>query len=527
MSAPPIHFDTTQIAASFRNTMKLTKSYGMIQKSPLNRLIKTSESWEQSARTGGSTTPFSLESWLSTRGSSALSMSSSYFPGSGLPGTDSQGKTAGLMGRFSRSSIDRGRAPSSGSPTPRASLDGIPSIMSIATSASSSLAALSPTNTAVSTESPVQAAAPSAVTRFLNRLSRRAEDTPKQPTAVNLRSDELDFLDMMPATNTNGAVAGAIQKEPESAGGYPGLKTPGVASSVVASPTPSRRGMLDSRPVNKLTSTVNLGQITSKDFDALLDAQVMEVEDEKMRESLVAASFISAPTDSQYSKLNIPLFGSKLLNAVQPLSNSSFAQSNTLLDDDDDFDAFLSSSTAPQAPVHARKPSQPSIIPSAFGSTPSSFSAQNVPSTFVRTATPPNVRPGSTKVSPTPSRSSTVAIMSQTTLSGSRASTPAMMTTAPLLPPPPGSRQLRSPPIHGQSDLLNDSVSVSPQTRTPSAATKPTNTTQMEALFGLSSPPVSMVSNSVPVVAPKRVTPSVTPATGGLSAQDLSFFEGL
>jgi hypothetical protein len=49
----------------------------------------------------------------------------------------------------------------------------------------------------------------------------------------------------------------------------------------------------------------------------------------------------------------------------------------------------------------------------------------------------------------------------------------------------------------------------------------------MEALFGLSSPPISMVSNSVPVVAPKRVTPSVTPATGGLSAQDLSFFEGL
>jgi hypothetical protein len=328
---------------------------------------------------------------------------------------------------------------------------------------------------------------------------------------------------MMPAMNTNNTVANAIQRELENADSYPGLQALGVGSSITATPTPSRQGMLDSRPANRLKSTLNLSQITSKDFDALLDAQMMEVEDERMRESLIAASMISAPTDSRYAKLHIPLFGSKAPNGAQTLTNSGSAQSNTLLDDEDDFDAFSSS-----APTHARNLSPPSIIPSAFGPTPTSFSTQSIPSTFMRTSTPPNARPSSAKVSPAPSRGSTVAIMSQNTLSGSRASTPVTMTNAPLLPPPPGSRQLRSPPIHSRGDLLNDSASVLPPPQMPSATNKSTSATQMETLFDLSSPPISVVSNSMPMVASKKVeASSVAAAPGGLSAQDLSFFEGL
>ena len=491
----------------------------MIQKSPLTRLIRTSESWEQSSRAGaGSSTTFSLEFWLAKRGTSALSVPSPYlFPNSEA---ESQRKGAGFAGRLS---LDRVKSSSSASPSPRASQDGMPSILSVTAAATSSGAA-SPTNPSFSTDSQ----APSAVARFLGRFSRRAEDTAKQPSTVNLRPDELDFLDMMPAMNPNGQIANAIQKELESTGGYPG-QAMGVGSSIISTPTPSRQGMIDSRPRNKLNSSLNLGQISSKDFDALLDAQIMESEDERIRESLIAASMISAPIDSKYSRLSIPLFSSKPPNGAQPLSKEPNSSHSNTLFDDDDFDAFLSS------PTPSKPPMQPQMSQSttSFALNPSLFSAQNSTPSFMRASSPPNaMRPGSSKVSPTPSRSSTVAIMSPSGLPGSRPTTPASMSIAPLLPPPPGSRPIRSTPVNQQGDLLNDLAFVSSTTPTHSrsgsrSGISGAKTTQMSSLLSLPSPPASIIPNPMAVATPKATVPSATPASGGLSAQDLSFFEGL
>ncbi|KIM32834.1 hypothetical protein M408DRAFT_187272 [Serendipita vermifera MAFF 305830] len=519
-SAPPIHFETTKIATSFQNAMKLTKSYGIVQKSPLTRLIRTSESWAQSSQSAaGNSTAFSLESWLNRRGTSALSTNSPYF--STTLGAESQKTTARIIDRLSRSSIDRGKGISSTSTSPRVSQDGSPSILSV-TAATTSSTAASPTNPSFSIESPASSAAPSAVTRFLSRFSRRAEDTPKQPAAVNLKPEELDFLDMMPAMNPNSPLGSAIQKELESTGKYSGQAI-GIGSSIISTPSPSRQGMVSPMAMNKLSSTANLGQISSKDFDTLLDAQILEIEDEKMRESLVAAAMISAPTDSRYSTLSLPFFGSKAPEGAQPLGKEpGSATSNTLLDDDD-FDAFLSSPTPSNQPAQKQKP-QPAAT---FSLTPSLFSAQNSTPTSFRATSPPNMGIlGSARPSPTPSRNPTMAIMS----GGSRPATPTTMAIAPLLPPPPGSKPIKAT---RQGDLLNQSGLGSSHT-TPthsrtnsSSAMNGGKAAQMASLLTLSPPVANPVPSPMPLTASRVVTPSTAPATGGLSAQDLSFFEGL
>lgn len=412
------------------------------------------------------------------------------------------------MGLLGRSSLERG-SPSS-SPAPRV----VQEMSAKVTSTSTTLVSPSPASggsIASPTVTPAPASAQSAVSRFLNRWSRRVDDAPKPPATVDLRSDELDFLDMIPAMN--GPTAEAIKKELGDAAAYPGTQDT-ASGGAFGNPMSSSTGRsLDSSGKGKSPlHTTNLSQLTSEDFESLLDAQIAEVEDLRMRESLIATSLISEPTDSSYSRLGSSLFGIKKIATAQPLKESETHTSNSLFDDDDDFTGFLG--------TPGKEQSKP-MAPTNYGTPPTvqqAFSPTLVPAGNVKN-TPPVHQRASPKVSPTPTRHSTIAIMSQ----GSRPSTPSVVAPAPLLPPPPGRT--------ASANLFNGDSLISPPSQTALSAAKPATgaTNDLDSLLDFGSPDPSMPSAAPkPSLAPKAsLSTTASTHTGGLSAQDLSFFEGL
>jgi hypothetical protein len=498
------------MAASMQTAMKLTKSLGIIQKSPLNRLIQVSNSWSTSMlRQAGRGRPFRLEDWLQENASINPSV-----PHSSIEEKGSDKKLTGVMGFFSRTSIDQGRLSSlnSSASTPRTSFDG--TTLTPTSAPSPIIQGISLQNNSSETINPPQAT--SAVSRFLNRFSRRADDQPKTPPPMSLRSDELDFLDMAPAIAQGRSAADmAINATPE----IGKLSHPQMIpfSGIMAPPSVTTSPPDSSRRKMATPASINLSQMTSHDFDNLLDAQILEVEDEKLRESLVAAALISEPTSSNYSRLSVPLWGSKTnKDGAKPLDGSSnlSTKSNSLFDDDE-FDAFLA--TPAVAPQSSQK--QALVAPSSAITLSPRITNSNV----TRTGTPPLVPRPPGKASPTPSRSSTIAIMSQTTPVG-RPSTPSKPQIAPLLPPPPGSRFARpAPPM----DLLNERNGSS--TPVMNNGTTISNIGDLASLMGPPSTilPSSMQSSMPTAMKPVSSSSNAKPTAGGLSAQDLSFFEGL
>jgi hypothetical protein len=333
--------------------------------------------------------------------------------------------------------------------------------------------------------------------------------------------------------------------------------------------------------VTTTLQSTNIRGMSSEAFDQLLDRQIAEVEESKMRESLASAAFIDPMPGGRYGKFGLPLgglFGSSKSQHSQDLNNSG----KTLLDDDEDeFDAFFS---APQGQAKASTPiQQQATSPMA----PLSYGRPNtttppIGSLHRPTSSASGSMSGSGTHSRNPSRTSTVVTMSQNNTRNSRPSTPSLgnVPIAPLLPPPPGSRPVSLNNKSGQGmsslmgsiDLLNDFGSNS---SAPLAAPAPVpafakgsaisplpsknqnqaNLTQFESLFDLglppssSSPAMSPIPARTPLVSPtptggsqwslpKPGQPNSTsfPTTtkvassttgGGLSAQDLSFFEGL
>lgn len=277
-----------------------------------------------------------------------------------------------------------------------------------------------------------------------------------------------------------------------------------------------------------------------------------------MRESLVNAAFAEFGYDSRYGKLGGPLGGlfgsSKPQHNAQKLSMSG----NGLLDDDgDDFDAFLSSaptSSTPALQVKAPAPVQQSnLFASSNPVSPVSYGRTSTPPvTTVHPSPPSGSRSTHTR---TTSRSSTVAIMSQNNARNSRPSTPSLgnVPIAPLLPPPPGSRPVSLSVKSGQGmgslmgsiDLLNDfapPVAAPPPSSTLISPPPSKNQNDLGSLFDLGSPPSSSgvtfkpvvtgtpASSSTPIAASRwsvAKPAQTTTSQGGLSAQDLSFFEGL
>ncbi|PVF99892.1 hypothetical protein CPB86DRAFT_266755 [Serendipita vermifera] len=503
----PINFADTPIAGPMQTAVKLTRSLGIIQKSPLNRLTQASDSWGSSMlRQSGRGQSFRLENWLQEKAPINSSTLNSSIEEKGY-----DKKPTGVMGFFSRSSMDQGRlsALTSSSSTPRTSLDGT----TLTTTSVPSPIIQSTTPQSLSSEptNPPQPA--SAVSRFLNRFSRRVDDQPKTPPPMTLRSDELDFLDMAPAiAQGRSAAEMAINATPD----IGKLAHPQMIpfSGIIAPPSVTTGPTDSSRRKGANSGPANLSQLSSQDFDNLLDAQIQEVEDEKLRESLVAAALISEPTSSNYSQLGRQLWGPKTnKDGAKPLNelSSLSTQSNSLFDDDE-FDAFLA--TPSKSTASSQKPA--STVPSSTFTLSPGISTSNI----ARTSTPPLIPRPANKASPTPSRTSTIAIMNTST---SRSSTPLTPQIAPLLPPPPGSRLARPAP---SMDLLNER-----STSATSATSNGPTSSGMGDLSSLITPPSNTMQSLVQPSKPasKLVTSSNNSKfnAGGLSAQDLSFFEGL
>ncbi|CAG7851729.1 SubName: Full=Uncharacterized protein {ECO:0000313/EMBL:CCA74654.1} [Serendipita indica DSM 11827] len=494
-SAPPLHYANTQVAASFQNAMRMTKSYGMLQKSPIALLIKSSENWESSRIRGTAGKPFSLREWTGIHSSRSATPATQGTSTILFDAGSSHRRTGSLMDMIARPSFDRGRSATS-SPAPRGSIESIPSIIpNGSTTVASTPPIASPTKSAFGTEAPTPTAAPSAVARFLNRFSRKADEGPKPPAQVNLKSEELDYLDMMPTINQGSLSADQLGKD--IMGSYPGAQALSVGGLLAASSS-----ITPSKPSG--AAAKSLSQLTSEDFDSLLDAQIQQVEDDALRQSLVDTALMPGmpsgmSNNGSYSRISVPLFGSKSSTVgAQPLNAGSKPSSNSLFDEDD-FDAFLSSPSKPAV-------SQPSKAPSIPLQRPSNF-------TSLQPSQPLPPRPASKSTATSSTRSSVVAIMSQSSPFGSRPGTPSTPTIAPLLPPPPGSRPMSVTAQKQPIDLLGGSMQQQPSK--PAAS-------DFGGLLDFSTPAVAPAAN------PKSTRPAVQSSTsGGLSAQDLSFFEGL
>ncbi|KAG8760172.1 hypothetical protein FRC14_003928 [Serendipita sp. 396] len=529
-SAPPIHFANTQIASSFHNALKMTKSYSVVQKSPLNRLLKAADSWESSRIHDARNKPFSLEAWLSKQNIMAPTKT---YTDPVSPDMEGQTKTGSIKDIFSRGSIDLTPRSSSSSPAPRPSRDGLPTTRPNSTiSTTATPTSSSPTVSGVAaTEAPVPTSTPSAVTRFLNRFSRRTDDAPKRQPSVSLRSDELDFLDMVPTMTPGSTSSEAIRQEIEKAGGYPDAML--VGGMMGTSTTLSQRGPSVPRTRNHPVASKDLINMSSSDFDSLLDAQITEVQDEQIKRSLVEAHMMAGPGtedgNSRYSRLNIPLFGSKPTNpGVQLLSSQSGSNTSNSLFDDDEFDTFLAS-PANQPSVQTAQSGLPNGRSVALPSQPPFTSSSSITSPLKPASAPPLAPRASTRATPTPSRGPVVAIMSQTSPAGSRPGTPSNVSIAPLLPPPPGGRPMfvSKPPV----DLFGDTtLAPSPPRPMSNGAQMAGGAADLASLMDFAAPSKPSANPSGSLAMKPAIQPKVasTPAgTGGLSAQDLSFFEGL
>ncbi|KAG8836103.1 hypothetical protein FRC17_010036 [Serendipita sp. 399] len=522
-SAPPIHFANTQIATAFNNALRMTKSYGIIQKSPLNRLLKAADSWEASQSHGARDKPFSLENWLAKQSITApLKMYNDTTPFD----TEGQKKTGGIKDIFSRGSVDLNRTTLSSSPIPRSSRDGNPVARPTSfISTSGTPPSLSPSiSNAIPTEAPAPTSTTSAVTRFLNRFSRRTDDAPKRQPSVSLRPDELDFLDMVPTMTPGSTSAEAIRQEMQAAGVHPGANTITIGGMMGSAPSLSQRG--PSNPTNPHihpAASKDLINISSSDFDSLLDAQIAQAQADDLKQSLVDAYMLDVPSsdtpNSRYSRLNLPLFGSKPANpGAQLLSSQPDSNTSNTIFDDDDFDAFLSS---PANQISAQQ------VRPTISSRPPSLSSSIIPpkpptTTLIGSRIPP-------KGTSTPSRAPVVAIMSQSSPAGSRPGTPSNISIAPLLPPPPGGRPM--PITKAAVDVFGDTSVASPPSRPMSNGAQITSgSADLAGLLDFTAPskPSITTPNSLttkPLIPPRAM--STQPTAGGLSAQDLSFFEGL
>ena len=405
-----------------------------------------------------------------------------------------------------------------------------------------------PVNTSPAVSSPIPDSAPatSAVSRFLGRWSRARAHSPH--SSISLDANDLTFLENVPSYHDDD------DDDENLEGLQAALKT--VNTDI-------------------LPPTQSVEQMSKDEFERMLEAQTALAFDEKLIEDFFFGEVKDDNSGSRYA-----LLGSKKKNAPRALSKqntippatiptktadpfSSLANSSSKKSSlvNDDFSSFIStpSSAKPDPAARAQPSSNTPLTPIAplpihglrsttlSNSRPTGFAGLNdfdsltAPTLPPKPATPPVLSPRLPN-SPTPTGSplprgvipphKAVSLTPQSTGGTTRLSAMSIP-IAPLLPPPPGMRPIsRGPTV----DLLGGRASSqSPQNRTPASdlavlmgfETPSNGSTEPPRFMSPSLVPFSQVPTTVRPPFKAAPKSNGTAQTGGLSAQDLSFFEGL
>jgi hypothetical protein len=555
---PPIQFSKTKVSAAYMRSLRGTKSASIMLNSPLSHLSKGSAAWERAVKaqtdvnsymmgwtprvieeepTPTSTEKNGIFSFFSRRSTTGPEI------GSPAPHTTSNSAPLGVAGLVTvmkaRGSSESPHSSDPSSAVPPPGFEPTPSLVSITASAVN-------TSSVVSSPTPESAPATSAVSRFLGRWSRTRAHSPH--SSVSLDSNDLTFLENVPSYQDD---------DDENLEGL--------------------QAALKKISTNVLLPTQSVGRMSKNEFDRTLEAQAALAYDEELIEHFFTGEIGSDNPGSRYSRLDakknatpapnkqatmsaVMMMPSKSGDPFSSLAASSSKNSKLV---NDDFSSFMFTSSSTKIGPAARA-QPPSITPSTPLAPHSTHSSQSIsisdlrptglvelndfgsftaaPALPPKPATPPVLSPR-LPTSPTPTASplsrgamppahKAVSLTPQSTGGASRPSA-IPMSIAPLLPPPPGMRPIsRGPAV----DLLGGGAP-------PQKPQNPTSASDLAVLMGFETPSNGLTEPSraisPPLVPfsplPTAVRPSSAAApksnsstqTGGLSAQDLSFFEGL
>jgi hypothetical protein len=543
VSPPPIQFSRTTVSAAYLRSLRATKFAPITLNSPLSQLSKDSAAWEQAVKAQkdfdsyivgwtptaieGDPAPtptekkgiFSFFSRKSTTGPEAASYPTSN------PASPVVAGFAAVTKAVGSSESPRALVPSPAAPPP--GFEPMPSLVSVT---------VPPINNsfAVSSPTPEPAQATSAVSRFLGRWSRAKAHSPH--SSISLDANDLTFLENVPSYHDD-------DDDENLEGLQAALKASNMdilppAQSIEQMSKDEFESTLEAQSALALIDDIFFGEV--RDYDA------------GSRYALIGAKKTNAPRVPSKQPATIP---TKTADPFSSLANSSSKKSSPV---NDDFSSFMStSSSAKPGPAAraqplsntTRKPIAPLPIHGSRSTTLSNFhptglaglndlDSLTAPALPPKPVTPPVLSPRfPTSPTPTGSPLSRGAIpphkaVSLTPQSTGGTTRPLAMSIpiAPLLPPPPGMRPISRGPV---VDLLGGHVSSqNPQSPTPAS--------DLATLMGFETPsngstePPRVISPSlVPfshtVRPPSKAAPKSngTAQAGGLSAQDLSFFEGL
>ena len=391
---------------------------------------------------------------------------------------------------------------------------------------------------AVSSPTPGSGPATSTVSRFLGRWSRS-----KAHSSISLDGNDLTFLENVPSYHDEDD----------------------------AEDIESLQAALKAVNTNILPPTRSIENMSKDEFERTLEAQATLAFDEKLIDDFFFGE-LGNDVGSHYApigaKRNAPAAPRKQTtvsaamtptetgNRFSSLATSS-SKSSSLMDDE--FSSFMSISSSTRLGSAARPQplSNTSLVPLAPFSTYASQSITSydtrrtglaelsafdsvtgAPALPPKPATPPVLSPR-LPGTPTPTGSplprgvipphKAVSLTPQST--GGTTRPPAMSTPiAPLLPPPPGMRPIsRGPAVDllgadapPQKSQGSTPASLLMRFETPSSGSSVPSRTMSPPLVPFSSIPTTIRPS--PAAAPKS---NGTAEVGGLSAQDLSFFEGL
>ena len=550
---PPIQFSRTKVSAAYLRSLRVTKSAPIMLNSPLSRLSKDSAAWERAVKAQTDLnvsmvgwTPSAIEDEPTPTPTekkgifSFFSRKSTTGPEVGIPASYTASNSASHV-VAGLSAIAKARASSD---SPRPSVPSSPAVPPPGFKPTPSLISVEAQSVnasfSVSSSVPEPAPASSAVSRFLGRWSRTKAHSPH--SSISLDAGDLTFLENVPSYHDD---------DDENLEGL--------------------QAALKAVNTDILPPTQSVEQMSKDEFERMLEAQAALAFDEKLIEDFFFGELQDDHVGSRYSllgakKKDVPRGPSKQTTIAPPtktadpfssLVNPSSKRSGLV---NDDFSSFISTSSyAKPGPAAMAQPlsntSHAPIAPPPINGSRSTnlnnsrltglvelndFGSLAAPALPPKPATPPVLSPRLPN-SPTPtgrplSRGAipphkAVSLTPQST-GGTTRPSPMLMPIAPLLPPPPGMRPIsRGPAV----DLLGGHAP-------PQSPRSPAPASDLAVLMGFEAPSNGSTEPSR-VISPSLVPFSQVPTTvrpleaapkpknpaqaGGLSAQDLSFFEGL
>ncbi|KAF8586358.1 hypothetical protein K439DRAFT_1659727 [Ramaria rubella] len=650
---PPLPFSKTAVAKSVKETLRLTRSFSLTQSSPMAHLYasKGSTDWERSVKA------------QNTAANDEWGWDLKHEPESSSEPADSikDKKVGGLLSFWSRRASFTPSMPTVDSPaptksptlTPKPSSPATPSRLSLDVPISPPVPLVSATtpatlaSTAVNTDlgaSEVSSTQASAVSRFLNRFSRKPPATAtsaslerERHSSLSLSADDFTFLSDMGPSSSEGSLLSP--RDSDSAGSLEamlslpakGQRYSSASSSKLplplAPPPPSSSQSNKHKPSNSQSSDAdgklaeiqfmdllldNMGGTSSGSGYAPVSFDLIESPVESKtrlpaprqaaplspKHSLPAYPAGVHPVTSQMGDVQGPTQTTGLLPPPLPSpiptsasrSSSSPKRSHdltafafpphppakpsrppsTIFDrgdnplpptpqrDLDDFSDFLSASPAsPDMPPHSHLLSQSgpfyrapitgnfpvsSSLATSSGNTVDFDEFDDFISTSVRTPSPPKVP---IKVPRAANQDSTAALVEKAAARPGRWPTPLSPPRKPLAPPPlapPPNTYFNKPSIQQPPRDLLSNDDYSTETVPISETSSMSNQTSLltSPLF-TAPPPPTAPTHPPPTLFPVPLSPSsasrastptlnsaqLKPGTFGLSAQDLSFFEGL